>query len=237
MTRRSENQPASGLLETATLFGGLTSDERAQIVDAAGRRKLHPEEVLFQQDEPANSLVLVEEGHIKVSRLDPEGRRVVVRVAHSGETVGCISTISGTRYPATATVASSGSALTWSRDALNELTARIPRLTANALQMQSGYVRELIDRIHDLSLPTLAPRVARAVLRLHDRAIDQDPNASTIPYPLTRQDLAEITGTTVFSVSRVLSEWDRRGLIRSGRGTVTVLEREGLEELSAVLPE
>lgn len=221
----------SSLLAGTKLFQGLTEEARRRLVDVAVRMPLRRDEELFQQDDEANRLVLLCEGHVKVTRLDAEGRRIVVRIAQRGETVGCVATLSHARYPATATVAAPGSALAWSRPEIDQLTATIPRLALNALQMQSVYVRELIDRLHELSTPKLERRIALTLERLLERAQEHDPGVERIPYALTRQELAELTGTTIFSVSRVLSEWDRRGVVRSERAAVTVLNREELRRI------
>ncbi|MER3457798.1 MAG: hypothetical protein C4309_03385 [Chloroflexota bacterium] len=112
------------------------------------------------------------------------------------------------------------------------LMERTPRLAFNALRLLAGRVQELQDRVRELATERVERRVARTLLRLARQAGRKVENGVLIDLPLSRQDLAEMTGTTLFTVSRVLSRWEQQGLVEAGRERVLIRFPHGLVRIA-----
>jgi CRP-like cAMP-binding protein len=111
-----------------------------------------------------------------------------------------------------------------------------PRIALNALRIMSGQIRGFQSTVKDLSTKRVEQRVARAVLRLARESGRNIEEGILIDLPLSRQDLAEMTGTTLFSVSRMLKDWEKQGLIMSQRQRVIITYPHGLVTIAEDLP-
>jgi CRP-like cAMP-binding protein len=120
---------------------------------------------------------------------------------------------------------------------MNGLMERHPRISINAVRILANRVREFQDRVRELSTERVERRIARALLRLVRQAGKKVPEGVLIDLPLSRQDLAQMTGTTLFTVSRTLSQWESRGIIQSGRERVIICFPHGLVSIAEDLPE
>ena len=87
----------------------------------------------------------------------------------------------------------------------------------------------VLSAVQDLAAERAPVRIARALLRVAEHGGEQSPQGIRIVHPITRQEIADLTGTTLFTVSRVMSKWESDGLLRTGRGAVTIVDPEGLE--------
>ncbi len=105
---------------------------------------------------------------------------------------------------------------------------RYPRLALNALHLLAGQIRDLQERYRALSTERVERRVARALARLTQHAGQKVAGGVLINLPLSREDLAEMTGTTLYTVSRILSRWERDGLVELGRERILIRHPNGL---------
>ncbi len=113
------------------------------------------------------------------------------------------------------------------------LMEECPRLALNALRDLTARLTDLQERYRELATERVERRVAHALLRLADQAGWKTAEGVLIDMPLSRQDLAEMTGTTLYTVSRILSGWQRDGLLDIGRQRVTILDSQGLLAIAA----
>ena len=134
-------------------------------------------------------------------------------------------------YPGTATAAVDSTALAWSSSSWEDMTARHPALTMNALHMVARHMQELHSRIRKFSTEDVESRLAHALVRLTMQAARHTADGILIDFPVTRQDIAEMIGTTVPTVSRMLNGWAERGLVDIGRLRIVVREPRKLFDL------
>ncbi len=113
---------------------------------------------------------------------------------------------------------------------------RFPHLAINALRFMSRHVQEFQDRYRELATERVERRVARALLRLAGQAGRKVDEGILIELALTRQDLAEMTGTTRYIISRMLSEWEQQGVIKAGRERVLIKQPHSLVVIAEDLP-
>jgi CRP-like cAMP-binding protein len=223
-------------LARCPLFAGLAADELRAVRAAGGERALGRGETLFQEGEPAEMFLVVLTGRLKLTQLGADGGEVIVRYVGPGEMCAVVALVDGGAYPATATAVRDSRIVAWHRDRIGELAARMPALALGALRVLSGRVRELQDRVRELSTERVAQRVARALVRLARQVGTRVDGGVLLDMPLSREDIAKMTGTTLFTVSRLLSAWEADGIVVTGRERVVIRRPHGLVALAEDLP-
>jgi CRP-like cAMP-binding protein len=171
-------------------------------------------------------------GHVRASKTTPAGQQVVVRYVGPGEVFGIAKAIGLTKYPATATAVDESVALVWPSSAWPRLVAQHPPLASNALQTVGSRLQETHMRVVEMSTQQVERRVAHALLRLARQAGRKVEQGIEIDFPISRQDIAEMTGTTLHTVSRTLSGWESQGLVEGGRQRIVVRDPHRLFTLA-----
>jgi len=224
---RSQDELILQRLAQAEFFVGLDEKGLKRVLQAARRRRLERQEVCFRQDEPASFLYLLVAGKIKLTQLTPDGRQVLLRFVEPGEVFGGIALFAGEQYPVTAEAAEACELLLWDGPAMQRVIQSEPKVALNVIQHLAYLVKNLQDRVRELATERVEQRIARALIRL---AAESGRDAPAVLH-ITRQDLGELTGTTLYTVSRTLSRWESLGWIESGRERITILDREALAAL------
>ncbi|HEX5007786.1 MAG TPA: Crp/Fnr family transcriptional regulator, partial [Hyphomonadaceae bacterium] len=146
-----------------------------------------------------------------------DGKQIVVRYVSAGEVFGVAQAIGLKHYPATAVAAVDSVSLAWPSAAWPRLVAQHPSLATNTLQTVGSRLQEAHTRVIEMTTEEVERRVAHALLRLAKQAGRKVDAGVEIDFPISRQDVAEMTGTTLHTVSRILSAWEQQGLVESGR--------------------
>jgi len=235
MNRRDETE-ALALLGRAPLFEGLTAEALAEVLRRARRRRVAGGHHLFREGEAASALYLVLTGRVKLTQVAADGHEVILRFVGPGEAVAALALFEGATYPLTASAVTESLLLAWHQDVLQELFQHHPPLAVNAMRLLSERLREVQERFRELATERVAQRIARALVRLVRQAGRRVEDGVLIDLPLSRQDLAEMTGTTLYTVSRVLSEWEGQGILESGRAKVLVRRPHALVAIAEDLP-
>lgn len=203
---------------------------------AAGRRHVGKGEFFFHQDEPADFFYVLVEGQVRLSQLTAEGHQVIIRFMSPGDGMGIIVALSNTTYPLSAEAVTDCLALRWDYVSTIRLMEQHSRLGLNGLRLVAGRFQDLQDRYRELSTERVERRVARVLLRLARQTGQRTDRGVLIDLPLSRQDLGEMTGTTLYTVSRTLSSWEQQGLIETGRERVIICNPHGLVSIAEDLP-
>lgn len=218
------------------LFRGFSPADLAKIVELAHTRRFPPEAFCFHQDDPADTLFVLTQGQVRLTQLSPEGNQVLLRFIQPGEMFGGIGLLGEGTYPASAQALSDSTALTWDSETLMRFTETHPRLAVNAMRHLTHRVQELQQRNLELATERVERRIAHALLRLARASGRKVEGGVLIDLALSRQDLAEMTGTTLYTVSRTLSAWQQQGLIEAGRERVLIRYPHGLVIIAEDLP-
>lgn len=216
------------LIAHLPLFEALAPEEQETILTEARSSHYPKDATIFGQDEPAHSFFLLLNGHIRVVRTTPDGDQVVARYINEGELFGIAAAIGRATYPANAIAAADCVALAWPTRLWHDFAERYPSFSVNTYATLGKRLQETQDRVVEMSTEQVEQRVARAVLRLIDQAGRKTGSGIEIDFPITRRDIAEMTGTTLHTVSRLLSAWEEKGLVAGGRQKVTVSDPHGL---------
>ena len=206
------------------LFAGLDAAELDDLLREA-RAVRHPKNSnVFEQGQEAHSLFLLLHGHVRAEKTTPDGKQIVVRYVSAGEVFGVAQAIGLKHYPATAVAAVDSVSLAWPSAAWPRLVAQHPALAVNTLQTVGQRLQEAHTRVIEMTTEEVERRIAHALLRLVKQAGRKVESGIEIDFPISRQDVAEMTGTTLHTVSWVLSAWEQQGLVESGRQRITVCD-------------
>lgn len=236
MTTSSPAETERITLAKCQLFQNLAADTLAHIVQAGTRRHYPSGSFVFYQEDEANTFYVLLQGSVRMTQITPEGHQVIVHFFGPGQGVGIIAVLGQFAYPLTAETVEDCLFLVWDSELMNQLMEKYPRLAMNAARLLAVRFRELQDRYRELATERVERRVARTLLRLAKQLGQKVDAGILINMPLSRRDLAEMTGTTLYTVSRILSKWEQEGLVKTGREQVTICAPHGLVVIAEDLP-
>ena len=226
-------QDNATFLARTKLFNGLGAEELSAVAALATTRVVRAGQAVFRQGGEPTHLHLVLEGRVKIWQGTGSGASLTIRFMEPGEVPGCVAVFRRIPYPATATAIVDSRLLAWSWARASELLERHPRIAANAVEVVGIHTEEMLHRMQEFATGAVEHRIARALLRLSAQAGRRVGAGVEIDFPLSRQDIAEMVGSTLYTVSRTLREWERQGLVVSGRQRVVVRDPARLGEISA----
>ncbi|MGH9309734.1 MAG: Crp/Fnr family transcriptional regulator, partial [Vicinamibacterales bacterium] len=171
-------------------------------------------------------------GSVKLAQLTPEGHQVVLRLIGPGDAFGGVAAFGGVTYPVTAEAVTDCAALEWPGSVMAGLMERYPRLTLNALRFVAARLHELQVQYRQLATEKVERRVARALLRLVQQAGRRVESGVLIDLPLSREDIAQMTGTTLYTVSRIISHFEADGILEAGRQRMVIRHPHGLLKIA-----
>ena len=206
------------------LFRELAREQVRDILDGAKSRRYPKGSNVFEQDGKAEHFFLLLNGHLRVTRVTPDGQQVAVRYIVAGDIFGIAMAIGRDTYPATATAVVESLALIWPSSAWPSLVTKYPALAAGTMQALGSRLQDVQARVVEMSTEEVERRVAHALLRLARQSGRKTEQGTEIDFPITRQDVAEMTGTTLHTVSRILSAWESRGLVEGGRQKIVLTD-------------
>ncbi len=210
------------LVEHLPLFTGLGGADIDAILLQARPARFPKGAHVFEQGAPADAFFLLLHGHVQAMKTTPDGQQIVMRYIAPGEVFGVAMATGISAYPATAIAVDESVALTWPTMAWPQLVAQFPSLAVHALQTIGKRLQDAHTRIVEAATEDVERRLAHALLRLARQAGRKTAEGVEIDFPIGRQDLAEMTGTTLHTVSRILSAWEDRGLVTGGRRRVVI---------------
>lgn len=205
-------------------FEGLNPTELDRMVGQARSLRIAKEHAVFEQEQEAHSFFLLLDGYVRVLKTTPDGEEVTVRYISPGELMGIASALGRTTYPASAIAVVDCVALAWPSGVWSEFASAFPSFGANTYRTVGNRLQDAHARVVEMSTEQVDQRVAHALLKLVNQSGKRTNEGLLIDFPISRQDIAEMTGTTLHTVSRLLTAWEEQGLVRSGRQKVTVVE-------------
>jgi CRP-like cAMP-binding protein len=220
----------SGLYDR--IFQGFAPGEAERVLAVSSPRVLRRGEVLFRESEPATALYLVESGRIKLTQLTAGGQEMIMRYLAPADAFAAVALFDRGIYPVTAQATERTRVRAWSREVLPGLVRDHPRFEANFLRIVSAHTQEALSRVRELATEPVFQRLARTLLRLGQQIGKGGPGGSILIERISQQELGEIAGTSLFTVSRTLAEWQERNLVETGRQQVRICDSQGLAAIA-----
>ncbi len=218
------NKLDESLLAPIPPFRRLDRMQIREILDEAVSRRFDAGVAIFDEGSDAERFYLLLDGTIRVIRTTPAGEQVIVLNIGSGQLFGIAPALGRTTYPATAVTADECLTLSWPASSWPRFVERYDGFASESYRTVGQRVGEMNTRIVELATQHVEQRVANALLRMVNQSGKKVEIGIEIDFPLTRQNISDMTGTTLHTVSRLLSAWEKNGIVASGRKRVVVTD-------------
>lgn len=221
------------LLGQTTFFAHLSEVDLEQVNSRFREVHYQAGEFIHQPGAPALDMFVIAAGQVKLLQYAPDGREILFGLASAGDLVGALAAIGNTTHQEGAQAHSDCCLLRIDSSEFQRLLERLPGLALRVLEFAGVRLEEAREAISGLSSATAEQRIARTLLRLAERHGEESAEGLLLQLPLPQQDLAALTGTTIETVSRSLSQWRRQGVITSGRRWIAITDLAGLQAAAA----
>jgi CRP-like cAMP-binding protein len=210
-------------IRRVAVLRAATPDDVRVMARLAIERAVEAGGYFFMQGDKAEYLHILVQGRAKLCTISPDGQQVNVRTLVPHQLFGALGAVQAeATYPACAQALEDSTSLAMASSAFHEVLESRPHLSFGLMRLMTGYIQEIQERYGELATKRVDQRIGLALLRLAAQSGSRDAG-SGITLPFSRRDLAEMAGTTLYTVSRCLSDWQKRGIIDTGRGRVTLL--------------
>jgi CRP/FNR family transcriptional regulator len=214
------------------VFSGLSDRDWEKVADLFNERQYQKDDYIFLEGEAPEALYVVKSGKVKVLRHSQDGKDVVLRMAGQGQLLGSVAVFDGGGYPGTAQAIEDCALLVISRNDCLTLVTRFPVFALMVINEMGIRLRSSAEQIRSLAVERVEQRIARTLIKLGQTAGADSSEGRVIELPLTRQDVADMTGTTVETAIRVMSKFRREELIFTRRGKVVLVDLDALQEIA-----
>jgi CRP-like cAMP-binding protein len=218
------------LISNLPPFSSLSVEDIGTILEHSSRVVVSSGGSFFFEGDDADRFFLLLDGYVRVVRVTEHGEQIVALHIAAGQLFGIAKALSRNTYPATAEAASECIALSWSTSHWDSFGRDYPGFLTQTYKTVGVRVGEMNDRIVEMATLHVEQRIANALLRLVNQAGKATEHGIEIDFPITRRDVSEMTGTTLHTVSRLLSAWESQGIVISGRKKIVVSQPHLLME-------
>lgn len=229
--------PYPSILRGTELFSDLGEEALRDVLESGQSQRLVKGAAAFRQGDSAETCHSLIHGRVKIAHTRADGGQFVIRFIGPGEMFGTVAALMGQPFPADAIAVVDSIQLVWTVQTMHALMHRHPDIAIRATRAVGGRVKELQGRLAEMGASRVEQRIARALVRLVRQAGRKTDSGVEIDFPITRQDLAEMTGSTLHTVSRTLSAWETQGLVDSSRRRITVRRPHALIAIAEDLPD
>ncbi|GAB4415522.1 MAG: Crp/Fnr family transcriptional regulator [Anaerolineales bacterium] len=222
------------IVRQVSVFNSATDEDIQAIARLGIPRAVEEGGYFFFQGDVADYLYIMMDGRAKLCQVGKDGQLVNLRTLVRGQLFGAVGAIEPrATYPACAQALEDSMAIAIESRAFHDILETRPHLSFGMMRLMTGYIREIQERYRELATERVEQRIARALLRLaaqSGRRVDGE--GLLIELAFSREDLAEMTGTTLYTVSRTLSAWEKRGIIKTGRERIILPNPHDLVRLA-----
>jgi CRP-like cAMP-binding protein len=210
-----------------------TDEDVVAIAQMGIQRAVEEGGFFFLQGDPAEYLYIMLNGRAKLCQIAPDGQQVNLRTLNPNQLFGAVGAVDPlATYPACAQALEDSSALAIRSDQFRKLLEERPHLSFGLMKLMTSYIAEMQNRYREMVTEKVEQRIARVLLRLAGQTGKRVDEGVRIELSFSRQDLAEMAGTTLYTVSRILSAWEKQGLISTGRERVTLTNPHGVMRIA-----
>ena len=230
----SSDMPANldEVLRKTTIFRRLAPDDRQRLAAVTHVRDFEKGATLFSEGAASDSLYTIVTGRVKVSKITARGTDVILEIFGPGDPVGAVAVYESRAYPATATALESTTCVVIPREAFFSLLEAHPSMVRGLLVGLTHRLVELTTRLTELSGGRVEARLARFLLKLADDMGQRSDDGTFIPLALSRQEIADMIGTTIETSIRIMSRWGKENVVRTEKNGFTVVDRATLESIA-----
>jgi CRP-like cAMP-binding protein len=221
------------ILRKTPVFQRLAPQDLRTVAEAAAVRRYEKGQVLFEQDTPSDAFYTIASGRVKIFKMLPTGKDMILEVFGKGDPLGAVATYTGKAFPASAVALEETVCVVIPRAAFFRLLETHPSVVRGLLLGMTVRLVELTNRLAELSGSRIEPRFARLFLKLAGDMGRQERGGTFIPLSLSRQELADMTGTTIETAIRIMSRWNKDAIVHTDKDGFVILDRRALEATAA----
>ncbi|MBV1852519.1 Crp/Fnr family transcriptional regulator [Catellatospora sp. NEAU-YM18] len=210
---------AADALTGVEMFAGLEPEVRQRVIAAAVPRTFRKGQLLFVENDPGETLIVLKRGSVAVFRTSPTGERAVLSVLRPPDVLGEVSLLDGSARSASAEALEDCTALALSRGAFMELVHSNPRILDAVMRSLGALIRRLTEQNADHVFLDLPGRVAKTLVRLAGES-----QAPMITIELNQSQLAEMAGGSRQSVNQAIGSFASRGWLRTEGRRIVVMD-------------
>jgi len=222
----------AAFLRANPVFAGIPAREFDAVAALVAEEPYRARAYIFEEGDAPGWFYVVKSGHVKIVRHSKTGKDVVLELLGAGEVFGGVAVIEKRPYPASAQATEPTVVLRIPADPVIALAERHPGFIKEMALMIGRRLRAAHDSVKSLAVDPVEARLAATLLRLAEREGTRGTDGVTLPFHLTRQSLADMSGTTVETAIRVLSRWLKEGLLTDDGGRLVVGDLEDLRALA-----
>ena len=220
-------------LRRVNVFQEAAEEDLILLVEQGILRSLEDGEFFFFQGDPAVYFYILVSGKAKLLQSNPSGQQVNLRTINQWELFGALGiSKSNANYPASAQALEASTALAIESRFMQTLLETRPQIAFGLMNLMTSYIQEMQARYRELATERVEQRVANALIRLAGQSGTKSSKEAGIELFFSRQDVAEMTGSTLYTISRLLSEWERSGIIEAGRERIKILKPHDLVKIA-----
>src|SRR4029453_12830315 len=220
------------LLRITPIFSRLSPEDRRKIAEVATVKQFSRGDVIFEQDTPSDALYAIASGRVKIYKMMPSGKDVILEVFGPGDPLGAVAVYIGRPFPASAAALEDTTCVVIPKQDFFRLLEQHPSLVRGLLLGFTTRLVELTNRLAELTGGRIDARFARLFVKLADQMGRSERGGTYIPLSLSRQELADMTGTTIETCIRIMGRWGKENMVHTEKGGLVVLGRPELEGIA-----
>src|SRR3954464_15343627 len=217
------------VLKVTPVFRKLSPEDLHTVAQAATVRRYEKGQVIFEQETPSDAFYTIASGRVKIFKMLPTGKDLILEIFGTGDPLGAVAAYDGRPFPASAVALEDTVCVVIPRARFFRLLEEHPSLVRGLMLGLTIRLVELTNRLAQLSGTRIEPRFARLFLKLADEMGRHERGGTFVPLTLTRQELADMTGTTIETGIRIMSRWGKEEIVRTEKDGFVVLDRRTLE--------
>jgi CRP/FNR family transcriptional regulator len=226
--------PDDDLLRKLPFFRRLSQPLR-QRVAAVARIKAHDRgELIFSEGDPSDAFMVIVDGRVKVFKATPAGKEIILEIFGAGDPLGAVAVYEGAPFMASAVALEPSQVLAIEQRAFFRLLEDDPAMVRGLLSGLTIRLAELTRRLAEMSGARVEARFARLFLKLCDQIGRAERGGVFVPMPLARQELADLTGTTIETAIRIMSRWQKEDVLHTEKDGFVIMNREALEDAAGL---
>ncbi len=224
--------PSAEVLSQIALFRRVIPEDRERMAGVSQLRHYERGHLIFDEGDPSDFFFVVVTGRVKVFKRAPNGHDRILEIFGPGGLLGAVAAYEARPYPACAAAMESTTCLLTPRPAFFALLEERPSLVRGLLGSLSIRLMELTARLAELTGGRVESRFARLFLKLAGQMGRPDRGGVFVPMALSRQELADLTGTTIETCIRIMSRWNKDNVLLTDKDGFVILDRPALEALA-----
>ncbi len=218
-------------LSDVSIFNSLNEKEAGEIYPYLLKETFKKKEGIFSEGDPSDWLYIVTKGKVKITKLSQEGKEIILEVISPMDIFGGIAVLRGFPYPANAVAMEDTGVYKISRNSLLKIMDRYPNLMYCIAMNIGDRIKGSHEMLKSIALEKVESRIATLLLKLSEKTGVNVPGGIMIDMKLTKQDIAEMVGTTVETAIRTMSKFSKKGLITVQSGKMVIKDIDSLKAL------